>query len=441
MKTVSLYKPIDNAPLVVFRIFFGFLLFAETLGAIFTGWVRKVMIEPEFTFSHIGFEWLQPIPGNGMYYYFLVMSIFGLMVMFGYKYRWSLGAFTILWTGAYLMQKETYNNHYYLLILVCIIMLFLPANRYASVDARLNPGIKSLSMPQWCSWVMIFQITIVYLFAVVSKLYPDWLDGTYIGVLFKRIDHPLFNDHLFHLFISWSGLLFDLLIVPMLLWKRTRTIAFLLALCFHIFNAAVLEIGIFPFFALSFILFFYPPEKVRWFFFRKKPALDDFPSKRVDRPILLYFFLPFFIIQVLLPLRHNLIEGDVLWTEEGHRLSWRMMLRKRTGHAQFRVVDKSTGGMSYYDFTKVLTNKQQGFVSSKPDGIWQMAQRIKQEYNSAGKDVAIYVNCLVSINDRAMKTFIDPNADLASEPWNYFGHSKWILLHDDIGQADQKIKN
>ena len=119
----KLFRPIDNAPLIVFRIFFGFLLFAETFGAILTGWVKRVMIDPVFTFSHIGLEWLQPLPGNGMYYYFGLMSVFGLLVMIGYKYRLSLAAFTIMWGVAYLMQKETYNNHYYLLLLMCIIML------------------------------------------------------------------------------------------------------------------------------------------------------------------------------------------------------------------------------------------------------------------------------------------------------------------------------
>ena len=137
-----LFTQIDNAPLIVFRIFLGFLLACETFGAIITGWVKSNLAEPKFTFSHIGFEWLQPLPGYGMYFYFAAMGILGLLIMAGYKYRWSLGLFTLLWTGTYLMQKTSYNNHYYLLILVCVIMWFLPANRYASIDAAQNPGIK-----------------------------------------------------------------------------------------------------------------------------------------------------------------------------------------------------------------------------------------------------------------------------------------------------------
>ena len=121
----KLFQPIDNAPLIIFRIFFGFLLAAETFGAILTGWVKNNFIEPQFTFSHIGMEWLQPLPGYGMYFYFATMGFLGIFVMIGWKYRLSLSAFTLLWSITYWMQKTSYNNHYYMLILVCLIMIFL----------------------------------------------------------------------------------------------------------------------------------------------------------------------------------------------------------------------------------------------------------------------------------------------------------------------------
>lgn len=430
-------RPIDNAPLVVFRMFFGFLLFAETLGAIFTGWVRTNFIRPAFTFSHIGLEWLQPLPGQGMYFYFVAMSILGLMVMLGYKYRWALAAFTILWAGVYFMQKESYNNHYYLLLLVCLIMLFLPANAYASIDARQDASLRRLSMPQWCSWVMILQISIVYVFATVSKLYPGWIDGKFIGILLRNrsdmpLIGPLFEKHWFHLFIAWSGMLFDFLIVPLLLYKRTRTVAFICSLIFHIFNSIVLQIGIFPFFALSFIVFFYPAEMIRRIFLRKKPLPLEGERIGGRSSMLAYFFIPYFIIQLVFPLRHFLIKGDVLWTEEGHRLSWRMMLRQRSGIADYTVVDKKTGETSHYSLMR-LTQKQRDFVTSKPDGIWQMSQRIKQEYADAGKDISIFVQCRAAVNNSPFRLLINPTVDMASAKWNYFGHADWILIYDDKG--------
>lgn len=430
-----LFEPIDNAALIVFRMFFGFLLFAETLGAICTGWVYRNFIQPEFTFSHIGLEWLQPLPGYGMYFYYATMSVFGLLVMLGYRYRLSLGAFTLLWAGVYFMQKESYNNHYYLLLLVCLIMWFLPANRYAALDAKRNPEIRTTAMPRWCALALMFQISIVYFFAVVSKLYVHWLDGSYINLLLTGPNRTvfvkgLFDQHWFHLFIAWSGLAFDLLIIPLLLWRRTRTIAFIAALFFHLFNAIVLQIGIFPFFALSFVVFFYPPEKIRKVFLRKKAVLPSgIETYRSQSG--LYFLVPFFLIQLALPVRHHFIKGDVLWTEEGHRLSWRMMLRQKQGYATYKVIDKKTNAVLFYDPSQHLTQKQLGFISAKPDGIWQMCRHIKKEFAAQGKEVAVYVNAMVSVNGEPFRSFVNPEVDISGADWNYFGHSDWIILYNN----------
>jgi vitamin K-dependent gamma-carboxylase len=433
-----LFLQIDNAPLIIFRIFLGFLLACETFGAILTGWVKSNMVEPKFTFSHIGMDWLQPLPGYGMYGYFAAMGILGIMVMAGYKYRWTLGLFTVLWAGVYFMQKTSYNNHYYLLLLVCFIMLFLPANRYASVDVRLNPSLKRLNMPGWCSLVMIAQVSIVYFYATVAKFYPAWLDGTFTRDL---LSHSVTSGTLrevmtqkwFYLFIAYAGIAFDMLVVPFLLYRRTRTIALIASVIFHIFNAITLQIGIFPFFALSFVVFFYPPEKIRKVFLRKKPAVTEYTADHEGKSIFKYFFVPYVVIQLLLPLRHYLIRGDVLWTEEGHRLSWRMMLRTRVGDTDFRVVDKATGKRIFYDLGKEMTHKQKSGMETRPDMIWQMAQRIHEDFHKKGKDVAVYADTRVSVNSGPYLRLIDPNTDLAAADWDYFFHCDWIFLYDEAG--------
>ncbi|MEW5677525.1 HTTM domain-containing protein [Flavobacterium enshiense] len=434
---INPFRPIDNAPLILFRIFFGFLFACEAFGAILTGWVKENFIKPQFTFSHIGMEWLQPLPGYGMYGYFIAMGILSLLVMVGFRYRLSLALLTVLWSGTYFMQKTSYNNHYYLLMLVALILLFLPANTYASLDAKRKPSLKSHTMPVWCSWVMIAQVAIVYFFATVAKFYPDWLDGTYTKSLFTGIPvnetiAGVFKQPWFYLFIAYSGIAFDGLIVPALLWKKTRTFALIASLIFHIFNSITLQIGIFPYFALSFAVFFYEPETIRRIFFKHKPSVvvQEGEQNFTFRNILYWFFIPYFLIQLVLPLRHWMIKGDVLWTEEGHRLSWRMMLRQRSGFVAFKVVDKKTNMERYYPYYEKLTPKQQQAMSAKPDMIWQMAQRIRNEYRDKNQEVAVYVNCSVSINGKPQQPIINPNVDLAAADWNYFGHSNWVILYE-----------
>lgn len=424
------FKSIDNSPLIVFRIFFGFLVACESFGAIMTGWVKKVLIEPQFTFSFIGLEWLQPLPNNLMYGYFVLMGILGIFIMLGLKYTYSIITYTFLWAGVYFMQKSSYNNHYYLLLLISFCMIFLPANRYNSLDVKLGFVKEKLTMPKWVSLLFITQIIIVYFYASIAKIYPDWLDGTFTknllqGTTTRPFFLELFSQKWFYMFIAYTGIIFDLLIVPLFLFKKTRTIALICSFIFHLFNAIVLQIGIFPFFALTFILFFYEPETIRNLFFKNKPIVENEESDFSSYKILKYIFIPYMIVQLLLPLRHHLIEGDVLWTEEGHRLSWRMMLRERSGFVVFQIKDNKTNELIVYDHHKNLTSKQARQLPTKPDFIWQYCQKIKKEYE--GKDISIFIDCKNSVNRKPLKTLIDPETDFAKAEWNYFFHNEWLI--------------
>lgn len=429
-----LFTRIDNSALVVFRIFFGILLAVEAYGAIFTGWIRRTLLEPQETFNFIGFEFLQPLPGNGMLWYYGIMGTFGVFVALGFKYRLSIIAYAIMWAGVYLMQKSSYNNHYYLLMLLCILMSFLPANRFISVDAWRNPSIRSISMPRWVWVTIVLQMFIVYTYAAIAKIYPDWFNATFPELLMlSKKDYWLVGDFLqqrwVHYTIAWFGFLFDLFIIPALLWKRTRVIAFIAAIFFHLFNSFIFHIGIFPFLALALVVFFFPARKINRLFLRgRKPFYEGnevvVPSYRT--PLLIIFF-GWFIVQVALPVRHHFFQDDVLWTEEGHRLSWRMMLRTKGGRSVFKVVERGTTDTIYVDKANYLGKKQMNSISSKPDMIWQFAQRLKREYEAEGKDVQVFVEAYVRVNGRPEQPFIDPTVDIAAEKWHHFKHHDWIL--------------
>jgi len=135
----------------------------------------------------------------------------------------------------------------------------------------------------------------------------------------------------------------------------------------------------------------------------------------------------YLLIQLLLPLRHHTFKGDVLWTEEGHRLSWRMMLRSRSGLTRFKIVDKATQEASFVDLDQYLTKKQRRKVGCYPDFIWQFAQYLKKEYREQGKDISIFVTSNVRVNTGKRQPLVDPNVDLANVPWNHFSHNDWIL--------------
>ena len=428
-----LFKQIDNSALIVFRWIFGLLITLEAWGAIFTGWIKRTLIEPQQTFNFIGLDFLQPLPGDGMYYYYALMGLFGVLVMIGYKYRFSMSCYTVMWACVYLMQKSSYNNHYYLLMLLCFIMIFLPAHRWASVDAWKKPSIKKIKMPRWVVLFIIVQLWIVYTYASVAKLYPDWLNATVAENLMRgKKDYWLVGDFLqqdwVHYCIAYTGILFDLLVIPLLLIKRTRWFIVIASVFFHLFNSFIFQIGIFPYLSLAFILFFFTTETINKRFLKGKPHYSGgeiiIPNYK---PILIGITGVWFIIQIGLPLRHWVIPDNVLWTEEGHRLSWRMMLRSKSGSTSFVVEEKDTGKRTRVNLEDYLTRKQLRTVSSKPDCMWQFAQRLKSEYASKGKDIAVYVNSRVKVNGRPYQQFTDPNVDLANTKWDYFGHATWIM--------------
>ncbi|QNJ97694.1 HTTM domain-containing protein [Constantimarinum furrinae] len=428
-----LFKHIDNTGLVLFRIAFGALIAIEGFGAIATGWVRRTLVEPQFTFNFIGFDFLQPLPGSGMYWYFALMGLFGVFVMLGYRYRFSMACYALMWTCVYLMQKTSYNNHYYLMMLLCWLMVFLPAHRWFSLDALRNSNIKSPSMPRWVLLVLILQVWIVYTYASVAKIYPDWLNAS-VAELFMRgkSDYWLIGEFLqlnwVHWCIAYVGLLFDLLIVPLMLWKRTRLIGFIVSIFFHLFNSVVFQIGIFPYMSIAFALFFFSPQLLQKRFLPKKTL---YTAGEIIVPnyrnALIAIFSVYFIVQIALPLRHWFFQDDVLWTEEGHRLSWRMMLRAKSGIATYWVVDKATQKRTRYDHNKLLTAKQRRGVKNKPDMLWQLAQRIKQAEAKEGRDVEVYVDSKVRVNGGPYFQYIDPKVDLAAEKWQHFKHHDWIM--------------
>ena len=445
-----LFRKVDNSPLVIFRIIFGLLIVAECWGAIYTGWVQEKIVDPKISFSFIGFEWANVFLGSNMIYMYVAMGILGWLIAFGFAYRFSTIVFALLWSLTYLMQKTSYNNHYYLFMLVSWMMTIIPAHQFFSVDSLMFPKIKRLTMRNWVPTLFTIQLLIVYTFVAINKIYPDWFNGVFLQMKFQEYGQLLsikynltglgkvVSSLEFAQVFAWGGFFFDLLIIPAMLVQRTRGIAIKCAIFFHIFNSAVFGIGIFPFFALAMMIFFYDPIKIQEFIFPKKSFMmdrSDDDNLLTTRRVMFSYLLCFYVIwQTYLPIRHFIIPGNVFWTEEGHRLSWRMMLRNKAGEVEVFVSkpDPKKKG-KFLDREKVkledyLTYKQIAKMAVNPDMMWQFARYVKFDYAKKGvKDVKVYVDAKVSVNGSEYYQLTNPNYNLAYTTWSYFGHQKWIL--------------
>ena len=135
----------------------------------------------------------------------------------------------------------------------------------------------------------------------------------------------------------------------------------------------------------------------------------------------------FFLIQIGLPLRYVLYPGNLFWTEEGYRWSWRVMLMEKAGSAQFKIVDNASGSWFYVNNEDFLTSFQEKQMATQPDFILQYAQFLNVHFSQQGmKDLGIFVDCFVALNGRKSARYIDPEFDL-TKGYDSFAHKSWIL--------------
>ena len=179
--------------------------------------------------------------------------------------------FFVLFTYSFLLDQALYLNHLYLVCLLAFLLSFMPANRAFSIDAWLWPRLRSQTTPAWTIWMLRFQMGVVYFYGGVAKISPDWLRGEPMRTwMARRTEFPLigqyFREEWAVYFISYGGLLLDLLIVPFLLWRRTRVAAFIVAILFHVMNARMFQIGIFPWLGIAATAMFFPPDWPRRIF-------------------------------------------------------------------------------------------------------------------------------------------------------------------------------
>ena len=142
-------------------------------------------------------------------------------------------------------------------------------------------------------------------------------------------------------------------------------------------------------------------------------------------------FAVFFVIQLALPWRYLLNKGELFWTEEGYRFSWRVMLMEKMGYAQFMVKDKETGERVAVNNNDFLTRNQEKMMATQSDFIVQYAQFLKEHYKQKGMhEPQVHATVYVAMNGRRSRLYVDTSVDLAKEE-DSWKHKEWILAFND----------
>lgn len=434
--TIVLNKPVHIAPIATLRVAIGFLMAVSTIRFLALGWVADHYIDPVFHFKYFGFQWVEVLPPMVLYTIHGIMIAAAVAVMLGWQYRIAAVVLFLGFTYTELIDLVYYLNHYYFVSIVLFVLIFAPAHRYFSLDALRNQAIRTTEVPQF--WKRIFQLmlAIVYIYAGLAKINHTWLfEALPLKIWLPAADAipvlgPLFAWPAAPYIFSWVGMIYDSTIVFFLLWQKSRPWAYIMVVVFHILTGILFQIGVFPLVMIAATLIFFSEHwhvklisGMRHLFlgakgilaFRQKakPAVGVLKSfKPISRGVVLLAAL-FFAFQLVFPWRYLLYPGNLFWTEEGYRFSWRVMLMEKAGTATFYVKDGVSGREGIVVNSAFLNPHQEKQMAMQPDMILQFAHFLGEHYAAQGvQNPSVRAEVYVTLNAQPSQLLIDPQRDL-----------------------------
>jgi hypothetical protein len=415
----ALFRPVDAASLKLVRAAFGAAMVWEVQRYFSKGWIESIYLKPVFHFTYYGFDWVRPWPLAWMNLHFMVLGLAAFGLMLGFFHRACAAIVFVTFGWVFLLEVTAYQNHHYLILLLALLFALAPVGRGTDW------------VPAVWLWLLRAQIAIPYFFGGLAKLNRDWLRGEPMRIwLPMRGDFPLlgrfFAEEWMAYAFSYGGLLLDLAVVPLLLWRKSRPYAFAAAVAFHLLNARLFRIGIFPWLMIAATTIFFAPGWPRRFLKRPAKGPPDFAAApALRRRLVLGFAAAWLAVQLTFPLRHFVIPGDVAWTEEGHRFSWRMRIKEKRARVRYFVTSRD-GTTWMVDPHSILPRERARIMGWEPHAILQFAHYLARLARDAGRgDVTVRVEAWVSLNGRPETLMIDPSVDLAEERVT-LGHAPWI---------------
>lgn len=407
------------------------------------GWVQEFYVKPNFHFKYYGFSWVNTLPEYGMYAVFFLMLLSCLGILFGCFYRISAVVFFITFTYVELLDSTNYLNHYYFISLMAFIMIFLPAHKSFSLDVKYKWVKELKEVPQFYVLLPKLQLAIVYIFAGIAKLNYDWLiNAMPLKIWLPAHSHlpiigALLNYEIVAYLFSWFGAIYDLFIVFFLLNNRTRPYAYFFVIVFHVLTRILFPIGVFPYVMIMSTLIFFSEKfhvtvinKLKKIF-NTKTTNSEYRAESYVNIRLYVLFLFFFVLQILIPFRYLAYPGQLFWTEQGYRFSWRVMLMEKAGTAFFYIEDSKTNKRIEVDNKEFLTPNQEKMMATQADMILQYAHYLGKYYEAKGLEhPKVYVTSYVKLNGAGSRLYIDSTIDLMKIS-DGFHHKNWILSDEE----------
>ena len=404
---------------IAFRSIFGCILLFSFLRYVYNGWVDSLLINPEFHFSYYYVSWIRPYSPILVYGMFGAMMGCACLIIIGRHVRISALVCCVCFTFVELIDKSNYLNHYYLVSLLLFWLVLCPDTPKSKHKAY--PAIHYSIY-----WVFRVQLACVYIYAGLAKLSWDWLVKgeplytwlqAFVGVPILGL---VCSQRWFAIAMGWGGAIFDLSIIFLLLYSKTKKYAFGVLVAFHMILWLMFPIGIFPFVMIASATLFLD---YRWA--ERYIRLHEEGIPRSFSTTIQPLLKAALVIQILMPLRHLLYSGPVNWTEEGFRFSWRVMLIEKTGTLEYEI---HQDGKHFLVFpSRVLDPFQYKSLVTQADMIQDYAYFLSRKYvNEDGSPAKVFAHSFVWFNGRRSQRFISPDVDLATTKRGFYP-KEWIL--------------
>ena len=406
------------APLISLRIIFGSVMLFSIIRFISMGWIEGLYTSVDYHFTF--FDFINYVGDSQIYILYSLLIITSMFILIGYYYKISTAIFFLIFTYIELLDKSYYLNHYYFISILSFTMIFLPLSDNFSIDS-IRKKYEINKIKNWQLLIPKILISIVYLYAGIAKLNHDWLFEAMPLTLWlpASSELPIIGRFLemreFAYLFSWAGAIYDLTIWIFLFNNKTRKYAYIVVLFFHIMTSILFQIGIFPYMMSLLTLIFFAPEQHEKIQNKIKNILNyNLPKiRKIYSVTPKYFFSIFILFQLIFPFRYLLDKGDLFWTEQGYRFSWRVMLMEKTGWVNYKIIDKKNNIIKYIDPAYKLSEIQVKQMSFQPDMILQYGRHIGDEYlKKHNVKPQIYVESYVSINGRGSTQYFKNDIDI-----------------------------
>ena len=430
----KLFQKESDLSLSFFRICFGVVLIVSTN----TLWDNLELnyINQFFAYKYQGFEWVTLATENWLRLILASMFVSAALILLGIFIRFASLIFLIGYTYFFLLDASYYNNHYHIIILLAILFLVTNGGKSLSIRSFFIRSPIIEKSERWKRWIFQIQIFIVYFFGGLTKLNYDWLSGgTMACILTAGADFhdkgSFFQSDVAVYLYTWAGLIFDLVVGFLLLWRPTKLWAIPAILAFNILNAFYFKIGVFPYMMIAATILFFDERdfnKIKRLFrintrtFEHQADADFRTGKYVYT-----FLLTYLMIQLILPIRHHFIKGNVDWTGEGKKFAWRMK-------QPCKIPEKFVLNFGHPDpdveigLNFRLNTSQMNELLYYPEHIVQLRNYLLGRVDkSIRNEIVFYPEISVSMNSRRAKTIYDIKRYNFKEVVDKRGgHNEWI---------------